>query len=245
MYRLSHLVPDAQISPTVRSSSGNSGTITLWRLDADACTLQQLCSTQLARRPICLTLADASLYRKAVPVKAEQRKTGSEVDVDDDDDEDADEEQVRRAAAAPARRIVSLGRVTIETEGDDEVAPTVSVLQAPKAKKGKKRPSVVAAEPEEEEQSTTTPAKKSKKQKKQQVIEKPEQDDENAVRELTKSAKKNKRKSHSVETPVAVETATPTPPKKSKKSTKKLNQSARAAELDATPTIQRRKTIIW
>lgn len=201
-------------------SSSTTGCISLWQLDADACTLHLLCTAPLNRRPICLAVADSSVYRKPVPVKPEQCADALANDA--------------VPAAPAARKIISLGRVTIETEGgDDEETNLVSVLQMPMANKAKKPKKRVVEEADEEienedDNTTTTPppSKKANKPKNRTSIV--------AVEPQPAPKLNGKRKSGSsgfVETPVVDESEVVS--KKASKKQKKLNNSA---TIDPAPT---------
>lgn len=191
-----------------------------------------MCGTTLNRRPICLAVVDASLYRPEIEVKAEPSA-----------------EAVSSGSSArkgdSARRMVTAGRVTIENDEDDTPSTsTVSLLQATAPRKSKKRKSKVVqpeSDPESEDQGhdddddEPTPPKQSRKNrisllssdKKKLHKSKPSGFLETSMGSTT--PKSNNKKRSNVDVNDDAE-RTPVQPKKSKKDKKNAQTKLRNAK---------------
>lgn len=110
----------------------------MWHLDREALSLNEMCGTTLNRRPICLAVVDASLYRPEVQVKAETTAAAA---------------TVPGTPSSTRGRIATVGRVTIEKADDDTATASISsVFQATAhQKKAKKRKATVVEEEQQDD----------------------------------------------------------------------------------------------
>lgn len=118
-------------------------------MDRDDLSLSEMCGTTLNRRPICLAVVDASLYRPEVEVKAEPSAATSS--------------SLPKETSGP--RMVTAGRVTIENEEDNTPpTPTVSLFKAtaPKKSSKKRKSTAVVDDSDDDDHVQPSPPKQSK-----------------------------------------------------------------------------------